>query len=143
VAVRLRRCLIPASGFFEWEQVNKHTRQPWQITARNGEPLALAGLWERWSPQDGSPVESCTILTTAANEFMSDLHDRMPVILSRESFGAWLDPTMTDPERLMPLMSPCPDDYLTRSPVSMAVNNVRNDSPECLDPAMVQRGLFD
>jgi len=142
-ALRLRRCLIPASGFYEWERVDKRTVQPWHITSRSGEPMAFAGLWERWSGPHQAVMESCTILTTAANEFMSALHDRMPVILPRELFGAWLDPEVTDPQRLTPLLAPCPDDWLVREPVSQAVNQVRNDGPECLVPARRQRGLFD
>jgi putative SOS response-associated peptidase YedK len=141
-AMRLHRCLIPASGFYEWQRVDNRTSQPWQITTRSGEPLAFAGLWERWTAPDDTTLESCTILTTAANGFMSELHDRMPVILSRELFGVWLDPTMTDAERLTPLLAPCPDVWLVRTPVSATVNNVRNDSPACLAPAVVQRSLF-
>jgi putative SOS response-associated peptidase YedK len=141
-AMKHRRCLIPASGFYEWEQIDKRTKQPWQISPRSGQPMAFAGLWEQWTAPDQKTLESCTILTTTANEFMAPLHDRMPVILPRELFAAWLDPSVSDPAQLAPLLAPCPDDWLVRAPVSTAVNSVRNDSPACLEPAQVQRGLF-
>jgi putative SOS response-associated peptidase YedK len=142
-AFRLRRCLIPASGFYEWERIDKRTVQPWHITLRSGEPMAFAGLWERWTGPDQRVLETCTILTTAANDFMAVLHDRMPVILPRAAFSTWLDPLLTDPEALAPWLVPCPADWLTRTPVSTAVNHVRNDGPECLLPAQRQRSLFD
>lgn len=91
-AVKQRRCLIPASGFHKWQKVGAGRKQPYFIRPRDGGPLALAGLWERWNDPQGEKVETCTILTTAANELMRPLHDRMPVIDGTEADGVRLDP---------------------------------------------------
>lgn len=136
-----RRCLIPASGFFEWQAAGR-SKQPWLITRVSGELLTFAGLWEVWQRPDGTPLESCTILTTTANEMMAQVHQRMPVILAREQFASWLSPATTEHEELSALLKPCPEDWLQRSPVSPRVNNVRNDDPECLASVPIQRGLF-
>ena len=120
-AFKRRRCIVPASGFYEWKD-----RKPHYITLASGEPMAFAGLWETWNSPNGV-IESCTIITTSANEFMAKLHDRMPVILSPEEYAPWLDPDV-DP-------SPMLDQFageMTEHPVSSAVGNVRNDSPELI-----------
>jgi putative SOS response-associated peptidase YedK len=140
-AFRQRRCLIPASGFYEWETLNQRTKQPWYIALASGQPMALAGLWELWQDAAGAPLETCTILTTTANTTLADLHDRMPVLLASEQFGVWLDPAV-DPAALGTLLAPCPDDWLTRVAVNPRVNNVHHDGPDCLEPVSVQRGLF-
>lgn len=142
-AVRQRRCLIPASGFYEWQQLPSKKKQPWHIVSASGEPLAFAGIWERWRSPDDVEIESCSILTTAANDFMEPLHDRMPVLIPRGLFGAWLDPEITDPARLRPLLAPPPEDALLRTPVGPLVNSVRNDSPSCIEPVAEQRSLFE
>ena len=134
-AFRRRRCLIPADGFYEWQALTPKQKQPQYITLRTGQPFALAGLWETWQPPDGSRVESCTILTTAANAFMQPLHDRMPVILSPAEFAPWLDPALTAPEQLLPMLDQYPADEMTAYPVSTLVNSVRNDSPELIIPS--------
>jgi putative SOS response-associated peptidase YedK len=131
-AIRKRRCLIAASGFFEWQKTSAK-KQPYYIHSRDDGPLAFAGLWERWDRGE-RPVESCTILTTCANDMMRPLHDRMPVILDANDFNRWLDPTTQDAQELTPLMVPCPDDVLTAYPVSTWVNNVRNQGPKCIEP---------
>lgn len=133
-AFRKRRCLIPASGFYEWQQLSGKIKQPWNIVRTDGQPLALAGLWEHWTAPDGSILETCAVITTTANEFMSEIHDRMPVILERESWNLWLDPDELEPAALTELLVPCPSDLLQRTPVSTLVNNVRNESPECVRP---------
>jgi putative SOS response-associated peptidase YedK len=125
-AFKHRRCLLPAAGFFEWTGKGKQ-KQPYFITGADGIPLVFAGLWERWE-RGASPVESCTILTTSANEMMRTLHSRMPVILAPANFDRWLQ--NGDRE----LLRPCPDDALRAFPVSQLVNNVRNNSPDCLLP---------
>lgn len=94
-AMKTRRCLIPAASFFEWEKIGK-AKRPYYFTSADDNPFAFAGLWERWSKGDGEPIESCTILTTAANELVKPYHDRMPVILSPGDYDAWLDPATTD-----------------------------------------------
>jgi putative SOS response-associated peptidase YedK len=125
-----RRCLIPASGFYEWSR--KGPKRPYHIRRRDGAPIALAGLWDRWTGPDGSLL-TCAILTTSANEVVKPLHDRMPVILEPDDFGRWLDPA-TPVETLTPLLRPCAADVLEAVPVVPAVNNPKNDGPECLGP---------
>jgi len=142
-AFRKRRCLIPADGFFEWETITQKVKQPWHISRANGELLAFAGLWESWhDPEAEAPVETCTILTTDANQFMSEIHDRMPVILSPDDWKQWLNPELQSPEPLLPLLKPAPEDWLVRVPVSTLVNNPKNETPDCLKPVKPSRGLF-
>lgn len=129
-AFKARRCLVPASGFYEWQARGKGPKQPWYITGRDGRPLAFAGLWERWRGPDGT-VESCTIIVTQANEFMRRLHDRMPVILDAADFDAWLDPDAGDGRALL---RPCPDEWLEAWPVSTHVNRPQNDDERCIAP---------
>lgn len=126
-----RRCLIPASGFYEWAKKGK-AKQPYFIHPRQGELFAFAGLWETWS-KSGSPVESCTIITTDANETMQPFHDRMPVILSPESFAAWLD-LSTPSTALLDMLRPCPSESLALHPVDARVGNVRNDDAGLVAP---------
>ena len=133
-AFRRRRCLIPADGFYEWQVLSPKQKQPQYITLRSGQPFAFAGLWETWQPPDRSRVESCTILTTAANEFMRPFHDRMPVILSPVEFAPWLAPELSEPEQLLPMLDQYPAEEMTAYPVSPLVGSVRNDSPELIVP---------
>ena len=142
-AVRQRRCVVPASGFFEW-QGERGRKQPYAITVP-GQPLfAFAGLWETWKPREGEPVETFTIMTTDANEQVARIHDRMPVILPMEAIDTWL----TGPiERARELLTPYGEVALR--PVSRVVSNVNNDVPQCLDDAEpawsgdgTQRSLF-
>lgn len=132
-AFRQRRCLIPADGFYEWRS-SDGASQPFYISRAEGQPIAFAGLWERWS-RDGKVIESCAILTTTANDLMRRLHDRMPVILFHDSFEIWLSDVSDPTTMLTPLMRPCPSEELTMAPVSRRVNSVRFDDPECLAPA--------
>ena len=138
-AYRNRRCLIPADGFYEWKREGK-TRQPWLFGLRDAAPFAFAGLWERWTvPADaaliaslaertpGDDVETCTILTTAANETVAPVHGRMPVILPSEAYGPWLA------GEDVPL-APYPADGMTAHPVSTHVNRPANDDPRCVEP---------
>lgn len=135
-ALRYRRCLVPADGFYEWQRVGRE-KQPFHIRMCDGEPFAMAGLWERWEGPDGSVIDSCALLTTESNELMRVVHDRMPVILPPEQYDLWLDPDLRDVERLQPLLRPYPSDAMIAYPVGATVNNARNDSPQCrlpLDP---------
>jgi putative SOS response-associated peptidase YedK len=102
------------------------------IRLKGGGPFCFAGLWERWTRGE-KPVETCTIITTDANELMAPIHDRMPVILSPADYELWLDEAVQEPERLMPLLRPYAGD-LEAYPVSSLVNNPRNNAPECLAP---------
>lgn len=123
-AFRRRRCIVPVDGFYEWQKL-RAGKQPFYIHSRQGRPLALAGLWDRWSG-DGRVIESCTILTTSPNELIRPLHDRMPVILSADQVRQWLDPR-TSADALQALMRPCPADELEVYPVQMRVNSPAND----------------
>lgn len=130
-----RRCLLPADGFYEWRKLPDGKRkQPYFIRRKDGDPIALAGLWEEWRGPDrqGEPVHTCTIITTTANETMASIHNRMPVILPPSAWDAWLDPTNDDIEALAKLLVPAPAELLVAHPVSTAVNNVRNDSAELI-----------
>jgi putative SOS response-associated peptidase YedK len=132
-AFRKRRCLVPADGFFEWQKTDSG-KQPWYIHSTGGEPLALAGLWELWDPPEGgTPLASCTIITTGANEFIRSLHDRMPVVLDARGRDAWLDPAAS-PDDLQPLLAPAPEDLLEAWPVSRRVNSPFNEDPSLVEP---------
>ncbi|MBL8796692.1 MAG: SOS response-associated peptidase [Planctomycetia bacterium] len=132
-AFQQRRCLIPADSFYEWRQQGKE-KQPFLIQQRDGQPLAFAGLWERWQDDKLPPLETCAILTTSANELMKPLHERMPVILAPTDWPRWLD-AATPPVEAEALLRPWPDDTLSAMPVSTWVNNPRHDDPRCLEAA--------
>lgn len=134
-ALRKRRCLIPADGFYEWRQTSAKAKQPFHVTMKDDRPFAFAGLWEHWAKANGEPIESFTIITTDANELLVEIHDRMPVILPPDRYGVWLDPEIDDPAALEPLLEPYPADEMCAIAVSTAVNNPRNDSPACIEPA--------
>ncbi len=127
-AFRRRRCVILADGFYEW-QTRAAAKQPWFIAGAESRPLAMAGLWERWERGE-APLETCTIITTTANERLAELHDRMPVILAPLQLDAWFEEQ--DPDRLEAMLQPCPDDWLRCWPVSRRVNNPRNEGPELI-----------
>ena len=141
-AFKQRRCLIPASGFYEWQKLDAKIKQPWNIFRADGQPLAFAGLWEQWSTPDGKTLESFTIITTQANSFMAQIHDRMPVILDKSTWNLWLDPGDVPAEALSELLIPCPSEWLEKYQVSSIVGNVRNESPECVKPIDVRTRLF-
>jgi len=132
-AFRERRCLVPADGFFEWQKQDRR-KQPFYIRLRDGRPFAFAGLWSRWAPQDGQPIDSCTIITTVANSLIGPLHVRMPVILWPADYDVWLDPSIREVEHLQPLLRPYPPEEMEAYPVSTRVNNPADDSPMLLEP---------
>ena len=136
-ALKHRRCLIPADGFYEWKK-NGGGKQPFFIRLKEEKPFAFAGLWDRWEGQIGdeeSTIESCTILTTSANDLMKPLHDRMPVILDPRDYDLWLDPAVEDADKVRPLLVPYPPALMTSFPVSTHVNSPRYDDPLCIAPA--------
>lgn len=135
-AFKKRRCLIVATGFYEW-QVQGARKQPMWIGLRNKRPFAFAGLWEHWTPTEGAAIESCTIITTEPNALMQSIHNRMPVILTPHDYDLWLDPTMQEVETVKPLLRPFTSDELVAYPVSTLVNNPRHDAPQCLEPVSV------
>jgi putative SOS response-associated peptidase YedK len=110
----------------------RYRKQPYFVGLRGDRPFGLAGLWERWD-KGGEPVESCTILTTEANELMRPIHERMPVIVQPEQYGLWLDPRSQDTEKLVELLRPYPSTGMLAYPVSTLVNNPRNDVPQCVE----------
>lgn len=143
-AFKRKRCLIPMDGFYEWKVTpglvgpkGKPAKQPMFIHRLDGEPLAVAGLWEAWkdpAEPDGPWLHSCSVITTAANQTMAPVHDRMPVLLAPSAWGKWLDRQTDDLAGLEELLVPAPNHLLTMHPVSTAVNNVRNRGPELIDP---------
>jgi putative SOS response-associated peptidase YedK len=137
-ALRRRRCVVPVSGFYEWQAVAGGRKQPYFIKAADGKPLALGGMWEMWDGPNGEQIESCTILTTCANDMLKSMHDRMPVILPIDRTPMWLDTRNEDVRTLGSFLAPATPDALTMYPVSPLVNSVRNDSKELLEPL----GLF-
>ena len=130
-ALRRRRCLILADGFYEWTGRGK-ARQPMRILLRTGEPFAFAGLWESWTSPEGETTHSCAIVTTEANDLMRTIHDRMPVILRPEDEAAWLDHTNEDAAALHSLLEPYPPDMMDAYPVSTLVNSPTNDAPDVI-----------
>jgi putative SOS response-associated peptidase YedK len=132
-AMKRRRCLIPADGFYEWQVRGKGPKQPFYIHARSGMPLAFAGLWETWMGPNGEEVETAAIVTTDANRTLRQIHDRMPVIVPSEDFNVWLDTANVDAETAEAIIAPAPDDLLEAYPVSTAVNRTANDNPKLLD----------
>jgi putative SOS response-associated peptidase YedK len=132
-AIRRRRCLVPASGFYEWKRTNGR-KQPYYIRRPDGKPFALAGLWESWEGPGQAAVESCAILTTSANELLLPIHDRMPVIVSPADYDLWLSLGIRDPAELARLFRPCPPEEMTAFPVGTAVNNPKTDSPQLIEP---------
>jgi putative SOS response-associated peptidase YedK len=131
-AMKWRRCLIPADGFYEWQKIGRKERQPYSIGMADDSIFAMAGLWERWKDQDGKGIETCTILTTTSNSLLAEIHDRMPVIIGRDNYSRWLDPNTTDPEKLGDMLMPFDAGLMKKYPVSTRVNSVINDDEECL-----------
>ena len=136
-AFKRRRCLILADGFYEWQAPapsapKKTPKQPFHMHRPDRRPFAFAALWEQWLKGE-RPLETCTIITTSANDMMRPLHDRMPVILEPPDFERWLNPAPQDPAGLLELLRPCANELLTADKVSTVVNNARNETPACLN----------
>ena len=130
-AFKYRRCLIPADGFYEWKKCSGK-RQPYLVSMADGKTFAFAGLWEQWKGSPGEVVESCTILTTDANELVTPLHDRMPAILRPEDYDQWLDITMVKPELLVTLLRPYPSGEMKVRAVSPTVNKSNIEGSELI-----------
>ena len=128
--MKRRRCLVPATGFYEWQALDKKSKQPWSIELVDGNLFAFAGLWDRWKDKaTGQPMETYTIITTDPNELLEPIHKRMPVILSPQDYSRWLDPG--EPSQLpIDLLRPYPAEEMRAWKVSAAVGNVRNNCPE-------------
>ncbi len=129
-AFQKRRCLVVADGFYEWRKTPRG-KVPMRILLKDGSPFAFAGLWETWRPPQGDPVHSCTIVTTTPNSLMEPIHDRMPVILTREGESSWLD-RKAESSELRALLVPYPANEMDAYEVSTLVNSPKNDSPEVI-----------
>ncbi|MEH2331811.1 SOS response-associated peptidase [Nostoc sp.] len=140
-AFKHRRCLVLADGFYEWQR-QQGKKQPFYFRLQDGQPFGFAGLWERWrclrQPEAGTPANeeiiSCTILTTAANELLQPIHERMPVILEPQDYDLWLDSQVQTAQTLQQLLRPYPAPAMIAYPVSTLVNNSRHNSSECIVP---------
>ena len=131
-ALKKRRCLVPADAFYEWQRLDPKTKHPFAIGLKSGQPCAFAGLWDRWQPKDGEPLETFTILTTDPNALMEPIHNRMPVILEPRDYDRWLEPG--DPARPpVDLLRPFPADEMSAWPVGARIGNVRNNDPQLLE----------
>ncbi len=140
-ALQRRRCLIPASGFYEWHRSERGNNLPYAILRQDGRLMALAGLWESWHrPNSSETMISCVIITTDANRRLQPLHRRMPVILEEEKWTHWLEPNFETPQTLL---EPCREELLRFYPVSGHVNNPNHDDPRCLEPNNRTGSLFD
>ncbi|MBB3657377.1 putative SOS response-associated peptidase YedK [Rhizobium sp. BK650] len=141
-AMRHRRILIPASGFYEWHRPSKESgerAQAYWIRPRRGGVIAFAGLMETWSSADGSEVDTGAILTTKANGTISSIHDRMPVVIQPEDFSRWLDCKTQEPREVVDLMRPVQEDFFEAIPVSDKVNKVANMGPDLQDPVPLEK----
>jgi putative SOS response-associated peptidase YedK len=136
-AMRRRRCLIPADGFYEWRGEGGR-KQPYYIRLKTGEPMALAGVWETWTGPNGEELETAAIVTTTANRQLSAIHHRMPVIVPPEAFDFWLDCAEADAETAAALIVPAGEGLLEVYPVSTAVNRVANDMPALIEPVTAE-----
>jgi putative SOS response-associated peptidase YedK len=142
--LRLRRCLIPADGFYEWKRTGT-SKQPFCFEVNDGELFAFAGLWEGWKDASGNWVKTCSILTTTPNAVTSTIHDRMPVILEPDSYDLWLDPGMQNVTAISELLKPYDACLMRCYPVSTRINSVANDDAECsrrMELAEIQNRLF-
>lgn len=132
-ALRQRRCLVPATGFYEWKVVNGG-KQPYLIRFRSGELFAFAGLWEHWTGPEGE-LRSFTIITTEPNALMARIYERMPAIIPRAQYARWLDPALQDPAQVQPMIASYPAGELQAIPVGRQISNARNQGPELIEPA--------
>jgi putative SOS response-associated peptidase YedK len=132
-AMKRRRCLIPADGFYEWKEEGARKR-PFAVRPRQGGPVAFAGLWESWMGPNGEEMETAAIVTTDSSRSLRDIHHRMPVVVPPEAFDMWLDGENVDAPTAAALLAPAPEDFFDAYEISPAVNRVANDTPELLEP---------
>ncbi|MCQ3809053.1 MAG: SOS response-associated peptidase [Acidimicrobiia bacterium] len=132
-SLKRRRCLVLADGFYEWQK-RGDTKRPMRIVMRSGEPFAFAGLWAEWKDPAGSTIESCAIITTEANDLLRPIHHRMPVILTDELEGPWLDTALDDSTTLTQFLAPYSEDAMEAYEVSRLVNSASNNVPEVTEP---------
>jgi putative SOS response-associated peptidase YedK len=135
-AFKRRRCLVPATGFYEWQKTSSG-KQPIHFQVDDGGLFALAGLWEYWSGADGSEIESCTIMTTEPNELVRPIHNRMPVIVSPQDYELWLDPDAPLPA-VQSILGPFSAELMTATPISTRVNSPRYDDATIIQPVSAE-----
>jgi putative SOS response-associated peptidase YedK len=131
-AFKSKRCLVPADGYYECKKMKGGQKQPYLARNTDGGPFAFAGLWERWQAPEDEVIESCTILTTDANDLTQPIHHRMPVMLKPRDYNLWLDPEIKDPNLLKPLLRPYPSEEMVAEPLSPKVNKASYDAPDCV-----------
>jgi putative SOS response-associated peptidase YedK len=132
-AFKRQRCIVPIDGWYEWAFVpGAKYKQPWYYRRPDGEPLALAGVWDRWTQRE-TVLETCTVIVCPANRVTSAVHDRMPAILGQEDWAAWLDPTYS-PAEAKAMLRPCPNEWITGHPVGQEVSSARNEGPRLCEP---------
>jgi putative SOS response-associated peptidase YedK len=132
--LRYHRCIVPASGFYEWQKVNTKTKIPYYFHRKDDKLFDFAGLYDIHTDENGNKLLTYTIITTNANEVVEPVHDRMPVMLLPEDEASWLDPVLPDPEPLLALLKPYPTELMEAYTVSSQVNKPQNDSPALLEP---------
>jgi len=131
-AYQKRRCIVPASGYYEWQEVPGQRKQPWYIHLKSGEPMAMGGLWESWTNADGEIIRTFCVITTGPNEVMTPIHDRMPVLLRREDWPAWLSPH-GDQSRVAQMIGPADAGLMEAWRVSRKVSNAREEGAELIE----------
>lgn len=132
-SLKHRRCIAPANGFYEWQEVDGK-KHPLYIKLKDSSLMMFAGIWDHWKNPEGEVIESFSILTTSSNDLIKPLHDRMPVILDSQYKDTWLDIQVSDPEQFKPFFKPYPSDQMEMYQVGDIVNSPRNDAPECIQP---------
>lgn len=133
--LRRKRCLVPADGFYEWrKEPGQRGKTPMRFTVSNEDLFAFAGLWDRWNNPDGEELETYIIITTAPNDLLATVHNRMPVILKRADEKKWLDSARDDPQSLLDLLAPYPADEMKGYEVSRSVNSPKHNAPDCIEP---------
>jgi putative SOS response-associated peptidase YedK len=132
-AYKSKRCLVIADSFYEWKRTSDKSKTPMRIKLKSSDLFAMAGLWEHWKSPKGESIYSCTVITTKPNQLVSDIHDRMPVILKPEDERTWLNPSIKNTEILGNLLKPLPEEYMEAYEVSSLVNSPRNNSPNLID----------
>ena len=131
-AVAVRRCIVPFDGFYEWKKTPQG-KEPYRIVTKDKEIFTVAGLWDKWTNENGDDIYSFTLLTQAPNETIAEIHDRMPAILTKEQEDLWLSDDLS-PQQLVDMLEPYPDDQIEAYLVSKAVNNVRNNNADLIKP---------
>ena len=141
-AMKYRRCIVPAAGFYEWARTDAGGKQPYYFRYEEARPLAFAGLYEHWQDENGNELDTCTIITTEANCLLAKVHHRMPVLLQPESYDPWLNVATQDAGAVTDLLGPAPAETMIGYPVSRRVNSPANDDAALIEREGEQKELF-